>query len=74
MAARATGGDFLLDVGDFQVGGQIDVAAVGAQFAQDGREQAGFAGAVGAGDADLVAAEDGEIDVLEQRLRDRAAG
>ena len=33
------------------------------------REQARFSGAVGAGDADLVAAKDGEIDLLEQRLR-----
>jgi hypothetical protein len=38
------------------------------KLAQDRCKQAGFAGAVGAGDAELVAAEYDEIDVLKQRL------
>ncbi len=49
--------------------GQFDVAAVGRKLAPNRRKQTRLAGAVGAGDADLVAAKDGEIDLLEQRLR-----
>ncbi len=35
-------------MGDAQIRGQIDVAVIGAEFAADCREQARFAGAVGA--------------------------
>ncbi len=69
-----TGGNFLFDVGNFQAGRPIDVAAVGTQLAANRRKQTGLAGAVGAGDADFVAAKNREIDLLEQRLRTAPQG
>ncbi len=58
----------------FNVGGAIDIAAVGVQLAANRRKQTRLPRAVGAGDPDLVAAEDGEIDLLEQRLRTAPQG
>ena len=46
----------------------------GVQLAANCRKQTGLTGAVGTGDADLVAAEDGEVDLLEQRLRTAPQG
>jgi hypothetical protein len=56
----------------FEPGGTIDIPLVASQFAADGRKQAGFAGTVGAGEADLVAAENDEVNLLEQRFRTAA--
>jgi hypothetical protein len=61
-------------MGDLQCGGTLDIAAVGRELAANGREQARLTRAVGAGEADFVAAEDGEIDLLEQRLRTAPQG
>jgi hypothetical protein len=58
-------GDFLLHVGDLQRGRKLEVAAVGSEVAANGGEQAGLAGAVGAGESHALAAKHGEIDVLE---------
>src|SRR5271167_2802685 len=66
--------DLLFDMGDFQGRRPIDVAVIGAKLAANRREQARLAGAVGAGDSDLVAAVDGEVDLLEQRLRTAPQG
>ena len=49
---EVAGGDLLLDVGDLQRGGTLDVAAVGRQLAAQRGEQARLAGAVGAGQTD----------------------
>ena len=49
----------LVEVGDLQIGALAHLAAVGLQLAEDELEQRGLAGAVGADQADLVAAQDG---------------
>ena len=49
----------LVEVGDLQVGALAHLAAVGRELAEDQLEQRGLAGAVGADQADLVAAQDG---------------
>ena len=46
----------------------LEVAGILMQFAQQQREQAGFAAAVGAGDADFLAAIEGQTGVFEQYL------
>src|SRR5258708_35842482 len=73
---RGTGarGDFLFDMGNLQVRRPVDVASVSGELAANRRDQTRLAGAVGAGDPDLVAAEYGEIDLLEQRLRTAPQG
>ena len=55
----------LVEVGDLQVGALLDGAAVGRQLAQDHLEQRGLARAVGAHQADLVAAQDGAGEALD---------
>jgi hypothetical protein len=59
---------------NLQCGGALDFAVVGRELAANGREQARLPRAVGAGESDLVAAKDGEIDLLEQRLRTAPQG
>ena len=59
---------FLGDIGDAPFGRIVDFALVGVQFAAQQAEQAGFAGAVGADQADLVAGVEGDVDRLEQRF------
>ena len=46
---------FLGDAGDVPAGGDLDVARFRVQFVGEQREEAGFAAAVGADDADLPA-------------------
>jgi hypothetical protein len=53
--AVGQGRRFLGDAGDVPAGRQFDIAGFGVQFAGEQREQAGFAAAVGADDADLPA-------------------
>src|SRR5258708_8982422 len=67
---RGTGarGDFLFDMGNLQVRRPVDVASVSGELAAYRRDQTRLAGAVGAGDPDLFAADYGEIDLLEQLL------
>jgi hypothetical protein len=66
--------DFLLDVGNLQCGGAVDFAAIGGEVTAQRGKQTGFPGPVGAGETDLVAAKDGEVDLLEQRLRTAPQG
>ncbi len=53
---------------EHQPGLNLEVARVLVHFAEEQREQAGLAAAVGAGDADLLAAIEGEACALEQHL------
>ena len=61
---------FLGDAGDVPAGRDFDVAGFGMQFVGEQREEAGFAAAVGADDADLPAGVqlDGSVD--DQRAAD----
>jgi hypothetical protein len=67
-------GDLLFHVSDCKVRRPLDIAVVGAEFAENRRKQTGLTGAVGAGDAGLLAAENGEVDLLEKRLRTAPQG
>jgi hypothetical protein len=46
----------------------LEVTGILMQFAEEQREQAGFAAAIGAGHADLLAAIEGQTGVFEQYL------
>jgi len=59
---------FLCDIGDAPFGRVIDFALVGVQFAAQQAEQTGFAGAIGADQADLVAGIEGNVDIFEEGL------
>ncbi|GAC1302176.1 MAG: hypothetical protein NVSMB10_02820 [Steroidobacteraceae bacterium] len=63
------GGDFLFDVRNSEIVRPCQITAIGTDLATDRREQARLAGAVGACQADLVAARHGEVHLLEKRLR-----
>ena len=58
----------LRDVRDAPVRREIDVALVGVQLAAQQREQARFARAVGADQADALAGVEGDVGAFEQRL------
>jgi hypothetical protein len=58
----------LVEIRHLQVGAAADLAAVGFEFAQDQFQQRGLAGAVGAEQADLVAAQDGAAEVADDGL------
>ena len=47
----------LVEVGNAELGAQLDLAGIGLDFAQDQPEQRGLAAAVGADQSDLVAAQ-----------------
>jgi hypothetical protein len=59
---------FLGHVGHAPALREIDLALVGMQFVAQHAEQAGFAGAVGADQADLVAGVEGEVGVSSSGL------
>ena len=59
----------LAHVGDAPVGGHEAVARVGAELAAQQGEEAGFAGTVGADEADLLAGMQGQFGAFEQALR-----
>ncbi|MCY1514172.1 hypothetical protein D9M68_487010 [compost metagenome] len=59
---------FLRNVGHAPVGREVQVALVRVQRTAQQPEQAGFAGAVGADQADLVAGVQKQVDFVEQRL------
>ncbi len=50
-----------------RAGGEADVAAVHRQFAGDGAQQGGLAGAVAADQADAAAGVDGQVRLVQQR-------
>jgi hypothetical protein len=54
-------------VGNAQASWQREVAAVRLQLAANQCEQAGLAGAIGANQTHLLAAMNGEADVIEQQ-------
>ena len=58
----------LVEIGHLQVGAALDVAAVRLQRAQDQLQQRGFAGAIGPDQADLVAAQDGGVQLVDDAL------
>ena len=58
----------LVEVGDLDVRPQPHAAGVGRELAQEHAEERRLASAVGADDADPVAAGDGRCDVVENRL------
>ena len=68
IASLIGGGRLLRDVRDDQPGLDLELARILVQFAEKQREQAGLAAAVGAGDADLLAAIEGEAGVFEQHF------
>ncbi len=82
LAARADGvgqrgvqvepGAHLVEIGHLQLAALAHLAGRGLQFAQDQLEQRGLARAVGADQADLVAAQDGGVEVLDDQLRRRS--
>ena len=64
----------LVEVGDFELGALFDLAGQRLQFAQNQADQRGFACAVGAEQAKLVAAQQGSGEVFDQRARAVAIG
>ncbi len=64
----------LADVGDHPVRRQFEVARLLVQFAGEQGEQARLAAAVGAGDADLLAGVQAEVDAFEQRAAGAGEG
>ena len=58
---------YLPDMGDHPLRRQLEVARLLVQLAGEQGEEAGLAAAVGAGDADLLADMQAEIDAFEQR-------
>ena len=62
----------LVKVGHFQLAAALDAAAVGFQLAQNQFQQGSFAGAVGADQADFVAAQNAAGKVLDQRAAFKA--
>ena len=61
--------DLLAHMGDTPVRRQLTVAGVGAELTAQQGEQAGFAGAVGADQTDLLAGVQGQLGAFEQALR-----
>ena len=64
----------LVEVGDLDVGPQSDAAGVGRELTEEDAEEGRLTGAVGADDADPVAAGDGRRDVVEDRLLSARGG
>ena len=58
---------FLRHAGDARLARQVQIAAVGLDLAQQGREQGGFAGAVAADHADAVAGVQRQVDIGQQQ-------
>ena len=61
-------GGFLRDVGNHPGGRHVEVALIGMQLVAQHGEQAGFAAAVGAGEADLPARMDLQRGALDEHL------
>ena len=66
------GRGLLSNMGDDPVARPIELAAIRVQLAQDRCEQAGFAAAVGTGDAQPLAGIDAEVGLLKQQPRPAA--
>ncbi len=67
-------GRLLPDLAEAGAGGEADGAAVDADFAGDGFEQGGLAGAVAADQADAAAGVDGEVGLVQQETAGNADG
>ena len=65
---------FLLHGREAGVAGEANFAAVDGEFAGDGAQQGGFAGAVAPDQADAAAGIDGEVGAVEQRAAAEADG
>ena len=67
-------GGLLGDGGDAGAGGEADVAAVQRDFAGDGAQQGGLAGAVAADQADAAALVHGEVGTVQDGAATKADG
>ena len=65
--AGAAGADFLGHVRHAHAAGQTHIALVGPQFAKQQLEQRGLAGAVAAGDTNVLAVVNGKRGMVEQQ-------
>ena len=72
--AALDGRGFLFGPGEPQVGWQLQLAGIGCDLAAQQQEQAGFAGAIGANKADMLAGMQGEIHVAQQLAGAAAQG
>ncbi len=61
----SSAGAALVEPGEFDVGAEADLAGIGLQFAGQQLDQRGLAGAIGADDADAVAADDARREIVD---------